>query len=465
MNVKILIYGLFFMIFAVSCNKQIDEPETLTQPAGQLKAGAIGDYYVATNGNDSNPGTLALPFLTIQKAANVAVAGDVVIVRDGTYTSSSSPLVTLSHSGTASNYITFQAENKWGAVLSGNNNSIDNSFYFDNASYIKIVDFEFKEFAFWNIHIYTPSNHVEITGNNIHHIGRLCSDTSYGFVGVYCDQSSDVIVEKNTIHDIGRFATGESGCTNAGNNFKNHDHGVYINGAKNITVRNNIFYNIKSGQSVHIYSGAGYTASNITIVNNTMAYGNPFYNAGFIMLYGHLSTALIANNIFYDMVGAGIEINQLSYTYSNVTIAKNMAYGGTGAVSSGSATGVTVSGSINSTNPLFKNGAAYDFSLTSTSPDINAGYATGLTTDYLGNTRSVIDIGAYEYNGAAPTPVATPVVTPVATPVVTPVATPVVTPVATPVVVPAVVATPVEVVPPKTTQWKPYQWRRYQWRS
>ena len=42
-------------------------------------------YYVATQGNDSNPGTQDAPWRTIQKAANAANAGDTVNVGPGTY--------------------------------------------------------------------------------------------------------------------------------------------------------------------------------------------------------------------------------------------------------------------------------------------------------------------------------------------------------------------------------------------
>ncbi len=46
---------------------------------------AGADYYVSTSGANTNPGTLAQPWRTIQKAADTVVAGDVVHIRAGTY--------------------------------------------------------------------------------------------------------------------------------------------------------------------------------------------------------------------------------------------------------------------------------------------------------------------------------------------------------------------------------------------
>lgn len=45
-------------------------------------------WYVAPNGKDSNPGTLGLPFQTIPVAIAAAQPGDVIELRNGTYTSS-----------------------------------------------------------------------------------------------------------------------------------------------------------------------------------------------------------------------------------------------------------------------------------------------------------------------------------------------------------------------------------------
>ncbi len=43
------------------------------------------DYYVATNGDDSNKGTIAKPFASVQRAVTKMDAGDTVYVRDGHY--------------------------------------------------------------------------------------------------------------------------------------------------------------------------------------------------------------------------------------------------------------------------------------------------------------------------------------------------------------------------------------------
>ena len=56
-------------------------------------------YYVATSGSDSNTGSQAQPFLTIQRAANLVNPGDTVVVADGIYTGSS-PVLSISRSGT-----------------------------------------------------------------------------------------------------------------------------------------------------------------------------------------------------------------------------------------------------------------------------------------------------------------------------------------------------------------------------
>lgn len=57
-------------------------------------------YYVSTVGNDSNNGTFAAPWKTIQKACNTVVAGDTVCIKAGTYKGK----ITVPVCGTANAY-------------------------------------------------------------------------------------------------------------------------------------------------------------------------------------------------------------------------------------------------------------------------------------------------------------------------------------------------------------------------
>ncbi|MUH36296.1 T9SS C-terminal target domain-containing protein [Zobellia amurskyensis] len=63
------------------------------------------DIYVAKNGDDSNPGTLENPYLTISKAAGEATAGDIVYIREGTYQETLIP----ANSGSPGQPIVFQS--------------------------------------------------------------------------------------------------------------------------------------------------------------------------------------------------------------------------------------------------------------------------------------------------------------------------------------------------------------------
>jgi hypothetical protein len=65
----------------------------------------LSGYFVATSGSDSNPGTEALPWKTISKAARSVAAGDTVNVRGGVYTEQ----VDINSSGTQENPIRFLA--------------------------------------------------------------------------------------------------------------------------------------------------------------------------------------------------------------------------------------------------------------------------------------------------------------------------------------------------------------------
>ena len=76
-------------------------------------------YYVdqnAAGASDSNPGTEALPWLTISKAASTLTAGDTVYVKEGVYRE----FVRPANSGTAGKPITYEAYPGDPVVITGN---------------------------------------------------------------------------------------------------------------------------------------------------------------------------------------------------------------------------------------------------------------------------------------------------------------------------------------------------------
>src|SRR2546421_12193929 len=72
-------------------------------------------WFVSPSGSDNNPGTITAPFHSIQRAANVAQAGDHVEIRAGVYHEDVVP----QHSGTSSAPIVFEAYNGESVTVSG----------------------------------------------------------------------------------------------------------------------------------------------------------------------------------------------------------------------------------------------------------------------------------------------------------------------------------------------------------
>jgi hypothetical protein len=88
-------------------------PDTLAEPAGRI-------LYVSPTGNDAAPGTdPASPLRTIQRGANLAQPGDLVLIQPGVYRES----VMVPRSGTATQPIVFRGSAP-GAILDGADGAI-----------------------------------------------------------------------------------------------------------------------------------------------------------------------------------------------------------------------------------------------------------------------------------------------------------------------------------------------------
>ncbi|MEU4449087.1 carbohydrate-binding protein [Actinosynnema sp. NPDC050801] len=87
-----------------------------TQDDTQPPADAL---YVATNGNDANPGTLAAPLRTIQRGVDLAQPGYTIHVRGGTYAPSTN--IQILKNGTSGQPITLRNYNGEHVVVDGEN--------------------------------------------------------------------------------------------------------------------------------------------------------------------------------------------------------------------------------------------------------------------------------------------------------------------------------------------------------
>jgi len=255
------------------------------------------NFYVATTGSDSNPGTFELPFLTIQAAANLSElqAGDVVIIRSGIYRVSGDHALVISRSGSsAGGYITFKSEVPLGAKI------IATSGYdiiYISANYIEMSGLDVSgEVEGHCIESYN-AHHIRIIGNNLHDCGGS------GFQGNAGDYW---FVEGNRVtgnSHTNRFAT--SGISLYQARAISDDIPIIHN-----VVRNNITYN-----NIELTSGAHTDGNGIIIDDfhngqNGSAAGNyPF-------------KTLVENNLSYFNGGKGIQV----YVSDHVILRNNTVY-------------------------------------------------------------------------------------------------------------------------------------------
>jgi len=357
-------------------------------------------FYVDANvGDDAASGDGAHPFRTVQHAADLVNPGDVVVMRNGVYTGGGSVL-DIQRGGTAGNYVVFRAAVQWGAILDGGQtshtqpNGSENGVYL-GASFVRVEGLEIRNVWHDGISPASGVSDFQIVGNHIHDVGRYCESGGIG-LSAMTFINDNVVIEQNLIHDIGRDSTGENGCNPGNTYWQNHDHGIYLSSGNNVIVRNNVFYNIARGWAIQCYPDL---LSQIYIVNNTFAFPNP-NEVGQIIIAATLTNGVIANNLFYQPLTAGVWFS--GATTSNVTVEYNLTMGGTAAEGNGA--GVTLSHNLDNTDPKLVNASApaLDFQLSAGSPAIDAGVPLAyVSNDFLGTSRpqgAGYDIGAFEFH-------------------------------------------------------------------
>src|SRR5512146_3217737 len=345
-----------------------------------------GDYYVASNGSDSNDGSACHPWASIQKAASSATAGAKVHVGPGTYYITSA--IKTSNSGTSSQPISFISESRWGAKIVANA-AID-SCWLNSGSYVTIEGFDITESSGGScrIGLLNYASNVRLLSNRVHDLTRASAivncDGNAGAAGIdtYSSTASNVDIIGNIVGHIG--------------NASNHS-GVYIQGIytamQNVRVRNNIVY---QAMSFGINMGA-YSSSN-SIANNTV-FANGY---GGIWVGGSATSATVTHNIVYNNNNTGIDG---SYAPSSNQYLNNLVTGQS--TNWNLASGASHSGGVTSSPQFvyYMPDGTGDYHLSSGSPAVNAGTSQSApANDFDDGPRPMggaYDIGAYEYGAPA----------------------------------------------------------------
>ena len=309
--------------------------------------GAFGQpnssFYVATTGNNSNPGTQAAPWRTIQHAADTARAGSTVNVRGGIY----EELVSINASGNATDgFITFRSYPCETAILEAEHftpSGRSGVLTINNKSYVRIEGFEIRNFrtaehrlAPLGIDVIGAGSHIELLKNNVHHIEQTFEGRDApgqggnGFgIAVYGTDAktpiTDLIIDGNEVHHL-KTGSSESLVVNGNvTNFRITHNVVHDNNNIGIDV---IGFERTAPDPAVDQARDGVVSGNL--VYNITSRGNPAYrndeSSDGIYVDGG-TRILIEQNVIHD-VDFGIELasEHKDRATSYVTARNNLIY-------------------------------------------------------------------------------------------------------------------------------------------
>jgi parallel beta-helix repeat protein len=214
-----------------------------------------GTWYVATTGSDSNAGTLASPFATIKKGVSMLSApGDVLDVRGGTYTLSSTDdsVIIWNKAGTLANPIRVQNYPNETPVIDGTNTTHNGTVEIDSSSYVNFDGFEVKNGPHTGILVY-DSNNVKVRWNTVHD----CQSNGIGVSGSALDNAHDVTIDGNVV----KYCVKSNSARTLGSGWSQ---ALSAYKATNITIQNNYVHENWGEGIDYIDSTHG------TIKNNSM---------------------------------------------------------------------------------------------------------------------------------------------------------------------------------------------------
>ena len=272
---------------------------TAPTPTKTVQNASGPEYFVSTNGNDANPGTLSQPWKTLNYAVKKLTPGEKLWVRGGTY----AELVIVGNSGTAQAPITITAYPGETPVIDGSALVVKNwsSLLALAGSYIHVSGFEIK-----NI--------------NINGLGGLNGATQVlGGFGIQIGGNNNS-VSKMTVHD-----TWAQGVIIQGDNGILQDSSIYMVSMNNCRVNANFDCNgfaVPNPEGPSCVSAASTYGSGKT-TRNAILQRNRIYNCWGEGLSTWLSDGtIIQDNIVYDNYAVNIYVNNAT----NALVQRNIVY-------------------------------------------------------------------------------------------------------------------------------------------
>ncbi len=394
---------------------------------------SAADYVVATNGDDGNPGNENQPWRTLQHAADSVGAGDTVSVRAGDYAGAY-----IENSGTSSQPIVFRAFGAEEPSITDDNPETPDGFNIEGASYVTVQGFTINGRSRAGIRAAT-CDHVTIRDNKIDGSGKwgiftaFCDDVVIDHNvaantdeqhGIYVSNSGDrPIVRNNTIygntqagiHMNGDISNGGDGVISDAiiennviwDNGSGGASGINCDGVQDSLIRNNlIFDEHASGISLYQIDGGEASTGN-RVLNNTILVAADGRWA--LNIQDGARNNAASNNILLNANSShgAIDISGDSldgFSADNNAVTDRFTTDGGDSVLSlsewRSETGNDANSFVSSSSNLFTDPSGDDYSLSSTSPAIDAGETLAdVPADILGVARpqgAGFDIGAYE---------------------------------------------------------------------
>ncbi len=327
-------------------------PATLAQAAstGLVRQRTTTTYYVAPNGSDSNPGTKAAPFASLQAAHDAAAAGDTIYLRGGVYAVSDTQL--LSQSGAPGNPIKVFNYPGETPILDGS--AIQDHPGGDGkwiltldwyASWWHIKGLELRNNPRGGGIVGRGSSNVLIEQNHVHGNGFLADWEASG-IAFYYDVAQTVILNNDVHHnadsDYGdgdgiqiAYSSGPGNLIQGNRSWRNSDDGIDLWDSANVTLKSNWSFGNGLDESLRPLGngvgfklgGAGAGDGGHTLIGN-VAWQNA--NNGFDYNSGDLPNALYHNTAWDNGVIFGYEYE---FHGAHNVFRNNLAYGALGETS------------------------------------------------------------------------------------------------------------------------------------